>query len=253
MKRQRDERLEAAGLVLQRAGAQHVIDALLVRLDVAVQHRDVRLHAEAVRDAMNRQPSIGVGLVVADLPPYALGKHLRAAAGQRRESRIHQLAQHLLVGHAVEIGEERDLDGGKALQMNLGPDALEASQQLQVVLERQIGMQTVDDVNFGERLIAAARAASPTRLPATSCRNRDRRDAAARTSRTGSSPRRRSSPRCGCCSCSRSDRRGAARARDWRALPLRAGRDARTAAPRPRASAARGARAFRQYPAETPP
>ena len=31
-----------------------------------------------------------------------------------------QLAQHLLVGHAVEIGEERDLDGGEALQMDAG-------------------------------------------------------------------------------------------------------------------------------------
>ena len=153
MERQRNERLKAARLILQRARAQHVIDALFVRLDVAVEHRHVRLHPEAVRRAVNRQPPVRVRLVVADLLPHALGEHLRAAAGQRRKARVHQLAQHLLVGHAVEIGEERDLDGGETLQVNLGADALEAAQHLQVVLERQVRMQAVDDVHFGERLI----------------------------------------------------------------------------------------------------
>ncbi len=159
---------------------------------------------------------------------------------------VHQLAQHLLVGHAVEIRKERDLDRGEALQMNLGPDALEAAKQLEVVLERQIGMQAVDDVHFGERLIVPRREASPTRLRATSCTSRDRPAAAARTSRTGSSPRRRWSPRCGCCSCNRSDRRAGARARGSPAPPPRADRDARTAARRLRATAARGVRACRQ-------
>ena len=48
--------------------------------------------------------------------------------------------KHLLVGHPVEIREERDLDGGEALQMNLGTDPLEAAQQLRVVVERQVGI-----------------------------------------------------------------------------------------------------------------
>ena len=62
--------------------------------------------------------AIGAALVVADLLAHALGEDLRAAARQRIEARVHQLAQHLLVGHAVEIGEERDLDGGEALQVD---------------------------------------------------------------------------------------------------------------------------------------
>ena len=57
-------------------------------------------------------------LSCADLPADALGEDLRAAAGQRIEPGVHQLAQHLLVGHAVEIGEERDLDRGEALQVD---------------------------------------------------------------------------------------------------------------------------------------
>ena len=104
---------------------------------------------------MNLQVAIGAALVVRDLPADALGEDLGAAARQRIEPGGHQLAQHLLVGHAVEIGEERDLDGGEAFQVDVGPDALEAAQQLRVVVERQIGMQAVDDVDFGERLMRA--------------------------------------------------------------------------------------------------
>ena len=116
MKRERDERLEAARLVLQRARPQHVVDALLARLDVPVQHRDVRAHAEAMGRAMDLEIALGAALVVRDLPAHALGEDLGAAAGQRIEPGRHQLAQHLLVGHAVQIREERDLDGGEALQ-----------------------------------------------------------------------------------------------------------------------------------------
>ena len=63
----------------------------------------------------------------------------------------------------------------------------------------------------------AARSLSQDLLERHRVGARRRRASAARTSRTGSSPRRRWSPRAGCCSCSRCGRRGAARARDWRA------------------------------------
>jgi hypothetical protein len=36
----------------------------------------------AMRDAVNAEIAIGVGLVVADLPAHALGEHLRAAPRQ---------------------------------------------------------------------------------------------------------------------------------------------------------------------------
>ena len=108
-----------------------------------------------MRDAMNVEIPIGAALVVADLLAHALGEDLGAAARQRIEAGLDQLAQHLLVGHAVQVGEERDLHGGEALQMNAGPDALEAAQQLRVVAERQIWIQAVDDVQLGQRLMCA--------------------------------------------------------------------------------------------------
>ena len=91
-----------------------------------------------MRGAVDLEVAIAAALVVRDLPAHALGEDLGAAARQRIEAGVHQLAQHLLVGLAVEIGEERDLDGGEALQVNVRPDPLEAAQQLRVVVERQI-------------------------------------------------------------------------------------------------------------------
>ena len=108
-----------------------------------------------MRNAMDVEVAIGAAFVVTDLLAHALGKHLSAAARQRVEARLAQRDQHLLVGHPVEIGEECDLNGGEALQMDAGANALEAAQHLQVVVERQIGMQSVDDVDFGQWLVRA--------------------------------------------------------------------------------------------------
>ena len=72
-----------------------------------------------MRGAVDVEVAVGAALVVRDLPAHALGENLGAAARQRIEPGRHQLAQHLLVGHAVEIGEERDLDGGEALQVDV--------------------------------------------------------------------------------------------------------------------------------------
>jgi hypothetical protein len=48
---QRDEGLEAACLVLQLAQLEQMVDAVLFGLDVAVEHRAVRLQAQLVRFA----------------------------------------------------------------------------------------------------------------------------------------------------------------------------------------------------------
>ena len=67
-----------------------------------------------------------------------------------------QLAQHLLVGPAIEVGEERDLDRGERLQVDVGPELLEARAAARRSTQNgRFGMQPVDDVDFGERLIGA--------------------------------------------------------------------------------------------------
>jgi hypothetical protein len=83
MKGQRDERLETAGVVLDRPHAQHVINPLFQRLDVPVQHGDVRAHPETMRETMDVEIAIGPALVVTDFLPDPFREDLRAAARQR--------------------------------------------------------------------------------------------------------------------------------------------------------------------------
>jgi hypothetical protein len=97
MERERDEGEEAARLVLLLAQPQQVVDALLVRLDVAVQHRAVRRNPQSVRCVMCVEPEVRMLLAGSDQPPDAIREHLGAAAGQRAQTHVAQRAQHLLV------------------------------------------------------------------------------------------------------------------------------------------------------------
>ena len=79
MECQRNEGLEAAGLVLQRAQLEQMIDAVFVVLNVAVEHGRIRLEAQLVRRARGFEPFLAVDLVVADD-----GAHARAQRSPRR-------------------------------------------------------------------------------------------------------------------------------------------------------------------------
>jgi hypothetical protein len=106
-----------------------------------------------MRDAMNIEIAIGAALVVTDFAPHPLRKYLRATARQRIQAGLDKRPQHLLVAHAVQIRKKRNLHRGEALQVDARPDPFESAQQLRVVTERQLGVQAVDDVQLGERLI----------------------------------------------------------------------------------------------------
>ena len=108
-----------------------------------------------MRDAVNVEVSVGPALVVCDLAPHPFGEDLRPSAWKRVEPGGHELAEHLLVGLPIQVGEERDLDRREALQVDVRTDPFEAPKQLRVVVERQIGVQAVHHVDFGERLVTA--------------------------------------------------------------------------------------------------
>ena len=80
VERERDEGEEAGGAVLLVAEPQQVVDALLVRLDVPVEHRAVRRDAECVCVVVDVEPIFGGLLAGCDQPAHALGEDLRAAA-----------------------------------------------------------------------------------------------------------------------------------------------------------------------------
>ncbi len=80
---ERNEALEAAGLVLLLAEADEVVDAVFDRFDVAVEHRGVGLEAGLVNFARKLEPAVAVAFVVADARARRLGENLGTAAGTR--------------------------------------------------------------------------------------------------------------------------------------------------------------------------
>ena len=88
MEGQRDERLEAAGLVLQLAQPHQMIDAMERVFDVAVEHRGVGAQPEFVGRAVDVEPAAGVGLVLADLVADLGMKDLGPAAGQAAQAGV---------------------------------------------------------------------------------------------------------------------------------------------------------------------
>ena len=79
---QGDHRLKTAALVLEAAEGKQVIDAMLGRFHVAVEHGGVRPQSEPVGGPMNGQPRLGVDLVGTDLPPHFRGEDFRAPPGR---------------------------------------------------------------------------------------------------------------------------------------------------------------------------
>ena len=93
-----DERGEAAGLVLQRAQPQQVLEPLLVGLDRPVHHRRRRAQPGAVRVAHHVEPLVGRRLAVAvQQLAHAVDEDLGAAAG-----------------NAVEPGGDQPVDARRA-------------------------------------------------------------------------------------------------------------------------------------------
>ena len=97
------------------------------------------------------EPVVAVDLVVADDVAHAVGEDLRAAAGQRIDARFLQLLQGLANRELGASREIRDLDHGERFDVDLREALLEAADEVEEILKRQIGMQSADDVKLGDR------------------------------------------------------------------------------------------------------
>ena len=98
-----------ASLVLLVAQPQQVVDALLVRLDVAVEHRALGRDPEPVRGVVDVEPLVGMLLARRDQRADAVGEDLGASARHRVEAGVPQRAQDLLVRAALEPRDVVDL------------------------------------------------------------------------------------------------------------------------------------------------
>src|SRR5689334_11899401 len=164
MKRQRDECLEAAGFILQRAQLQQVIDAVFIVFNVPVQHGCIGLQPKLVREARGVEPLLAVDLVIANNVANALSKDLGAAARQRVHACFLQLDKRVAKAELGNLGQESDLDHRERLDVHAGKALLEAGDQVQKILERQVGMQAADNVELGHRLGIARSRSLPSFL-----------------------------------------------------------------------------------------
>ena len=98
------------------------------------------------------QPVVAVNLVIADDVPHAVAENLRSAARHRVQPSFLQLHQHFARRHLADLGEERNLHHGEALQMHLREALLQPGNHVEVIRERQVGMKSADDVELGHRL-----------------------------------------------------------------------------------------------------
>ena len=149
------EGLEAAGAVLHLAQLQHVVDAVFLVLDVAVEHGRVGPHARVVHHLRRLEPLAAVNLMVTDDVANAVREDLRAAARAGVNAGFLHLHQRFGNRELRALGKESDLDHGERLDVDLGEADLQALDQVEEVLERQVRMQTADDVELGHGFAVA--------------------------------------------------------------------------------------------------
>ena len=149
MKRQRHERLKAAGHVLKLPQLQQMVDAMLDAFDMPVKHRGVRFQPQPVGGAMHREPRPGVGLAGADSRADFGVENFRPAARHAPHARRDHLFQHRFHRPLRDFREPIDLDGRPRLQMQPRKRGVQFADDLQVPFVRFLGMRAADDVHFG--------------------------------------------------------------------------------------------------------
>ena len=145
---QRNESLEAFGLILQGAQADEMIHSVFFRFDVAVEHCAVGMKTKVVGLARGFDPDIAVDLVVADDASYGLGEDLGTAAGQGIHAGSFQLFEDLTNGELGACGEVADLNHREGLEVDGGEALLKATKEFAVPVEGERGVETADNVEF---------------------------------------------------------------------------------------------------------
>ncbi len=151
MERERNERVEAGRALLRFAQANEMIDAILERLDVPVEHRRVAGDALAVQLFVQLDPVRGRHFVRTDLRARLFGKDLRGAAVDVVETRRFQLGDDLRKRHAVALGHVLDLGRGEERELHVRQRGFEAAHQRQPIVERELArIVSADDVDLVE-------------------------------------------------------------------------------------------------------
>ncbi len=83
---------------------------------------------------------------------HAVGEDLGATAGERLHAGCEQLLQHLLVREARELRHVVHLGRREALERHVGQRGLEAADEVEVVVEVEVGALAADHVDLAVRI-----------------------------------------------------------------------------------------------------
>ena len=159
MEGQRDKSLKAARLVLQVAQFEQMVGAVEGVLDVSVEHCGIAPQAERVGRAMDVEPLLRVGLVLAYLVAHFGMKDLGAAAGQAAEARVLHLHEDVADRTLGEMAKPVDLDRRPGLQMERRMVVVQQPDDVEIPVVVPLVVQTADDVHLGraglDRFLAA--------------------------------------------------------------------------------------------------
>src|SRR5205085_1466271 len=100
----------------------------------------------------NFQPPCSGHFVARDQRSRTFRKDLSAAAGTAAHSRIMKLLDHPFEGLARDLHEEVELDHRKCFEVYRRESILQTAEEIEVVVEWQIRIQTTHNVKFGKRI-----------------------------------------------------------------------------------------------------
>src|SRR5436190_22586306 len=115
---------------------------------MSVEHGGVRPQAESVSLAVNAQPAIGVGLVLADEVADFGMEDFRPAAGKAAEAGFLEFGENVARAAAREPRKPIPFDGCVRFEMQPRMRSVNDADDVEIPVVRKLVMQAADDVQF---------------------------------------------------------------------------------------------------------
>ena len=151
---QRNERVEAARFVLQRAEPVEVVDAVFPVFDMPVQDRRIGRNPDPVRFAVHRKPRFGTPFLRADPRTDRFVENLGAAAGNRLHAGFLEQCEAVVRGQSRLVDHIGQFDRRERLDRSLRQNPLYLPDQIGIIIDVVLRMHSADDVNLGSPAIA---------------------------------------------------------------------------------------------------
>ena len=136
-----------------------MVNALLKSLNVAEKHGGVGAEANFMSCTGDLEPHAAADFVVANNAADSRMENFSAAAGQGADTRLLHFDQRVADRKLRKARVVVDLDHGKSFEVHVGKTLVEAADQVEVVVEREIGMKAADDVKLSSAFGDAFRGA----------------------------------------------------------------------------------------------